>query len=82
MTLEYFARPDLQPTSDLAAAIPQTPLADGRAAASNAMPLVRLPGGHYEGLLGGHEQGVETQLSFLRRHLLDGAHASVAEATR
>jgi uncharacterized protein len=34
--------------------------------------LVRLPGGHYEGVLGGHEQAVEIQLSFLRRHLVDG----------
>jgi hypothetical protein len=33
---------------------------------------VRLPGGHYEGVLGGHEQAVEIQLSFLRRHLVDG----------
>jgi hypothetical protein len=29
---------------------------------------------------GGHEQAVETQLSFLRRHLLDGAQASAAHA--
>ena len=35
--------------------------------------LVRLPGGHYEGILGGHERAVEIQLSFLRRQLLDGA---------
>jgi fermentation-respiration switch protein FrsA (DUF1100 family) len=34
--------------------------------------LVRLPGGHYEPFLGGHEQGVEIELSFLRRHLLEG----------
>ena len=33
--------------------------------------LVRMPGGHYEPFLGGHEQAVETELSFLRRHLLD-----------
>jgi pimeloyl-ACP methyl ester carboxylesterase len=42
--------------------------------------LVRLPGGHYEGVLGGHEQGVEIQLSFLGRHLLDGSQASAAQA--
>jgi uncharacterized protein len=34
--------------------------------------LVRLPGGHYEGYLGGHERAVEIQLDFLRRHLLEG----------
>ena len=33
--------------------------------------LVRLPGGHYEPFLDGHEQAVEAELSFLRRHLLD-----------
>jgi uncharacterized protein len=42
--------------------------------------LVRLPGGHYEGVLGGHEQAVEIQLSFLRRHLLDRSQASAAQA--
>jgi pimeloyl-ACP methyl ester carboxylesterase len=30
-----------------------------------------MPGGHYEPFLGGHEQAVEAELSFLRRHLLD-----------
>jgi fermentation-respiration switch protein FrsA (DUF1100 family) len=33
--------------------------------------LVRLPGGHYEPFLGGHEQAVQAELSFLCRHLLD-----------
>jgi pimeloyl-ACP methyl ester carboxylesterase len=33
--------------------------------------LVRMPGGHYEPFLGGHEQAVDAELSFLRRHLLD-----------
>jgi uncharacterized protein len=33
--------------------------------------LVRIPGGHYEPFLGGHERALEAQLSFLRRHLLD-----------
>ena len=37
--------------------------------------LVRMPGGHYEPFLGGHERAVEAELSFLRRHLLDPAHA-------
>ncbi|MFE2427440.1 alpha/beta hydrolase [Streptomyces sp. NPDC059373] len=32
--------------------------------------LVRMPGGHYEPFLGGHEKAVEAELSFLRRHLL------------
>ena len=30
--------------------------------------LVRMPGGHYEPFLGGHERAVEAELSFLRRH--------------
>lgn len=33
--------------------------------------VVRMPGGHYEPFLGGHERTVEAELSFLRRHLLD-----------
>jgi uncharacterized protein len=33
--------------------------------------LVRIPGGHYEPFLDGHQQAAEAQLSFLRRHLLD-----------
>jgi len=44
--------------------------------AANRAPhgeLVRMPGGHYEPFLGGHEQAVEAELSFLRRHLLDPA---------
>jgi uncharacterized protein len=32
--------------------------------------LVRLPGGHYAPFLDKHEQAVEAELSFLRRHLL------------
>jgi uncharacterized protein len=36
--------------------------------------LVRLPGGHYEAFMDGHEEAVAIQLSFLRRHLLDGSH--------
>jgi uncharacterized protein len=36
--------------------------------------LVRLPGGHYEAFMGGHDEAVATQLTFLRRHLLDGSH--------
>lgn len=44
------------------------------ATAANRAPrgeLVRMPGGHYEPFLGGHEMAVEAELSFLRRHLLD-----------
>jgi pimeloyl-ACP methyl ester carboxylesterase len=33
--------------------------------------LVRMPGGHYEPFLAGHEVAVEAELSFLRRHLLE-----------
>jgi hypothetical protein len=32
--------------------------------------VAHLPGGHYEPFLGGHEEAVATELSFLRRHLL------------
>jgi len=42
--------------------------------------LVRIPGGHYEPFLGGHEQAVEAQLSFLRRRLLDPARADRSAA--
>jgi uncharacterized protein len=45
--------------------------------------LFRMPGGHYEPFLGGHEQAVEAQLSFLRRHLLGSMrtdHPSAAES--
>lgn len=37
--------------------------------------LVHLPGGHYQPFLGGHEQAVEAELSFLRLHLLDHSQA-------
>jgi pimeloyl-ACP methyl ester carboxylesterase len=43
--------------------------------------VVRLPGGHYEPYMNGHERAVEIQLSFLRRHLLDGSHASTAQVS-
>ena len=46
--------------------------------------LVRMPGGHYEPFLGGHERAVEAELSFLRRHLLGesagGRPAAAAES--
>ncbi|HEY7432993.1 MAG TPA: alpha/beta fold hydrolase [Streptosporangiaceae bacterium] len=52
----------------------QTVLAGPAVAAAGRAPrgeLVRLPGGHYAPFLGGHEQAVAAELSFLRRHLLD-----------
>jgi len=52
----------------------QSALAEPSARAANRAPLgelVRLPGGHYEPFLGGHERAVEAELSFLRRHLLE-----------
>lgn len=38
--------------------------------------LFRMPGGHYAPFLDGHEQAVEAELSFLRRHLLEPANGS------
>jgi hypothetical protein len=52
----------------------QTALAGPAVGAANRAPrgeLVQLPGGHYEPFLGQHEQVIEAELSFLRRHLLD-----------
>jgi fermentation-respiration switch protein FrsA (DUF1100 family) len=40
--------------------------------------LVRIPGGHYEPFLDGHEHAVEVELAFLRRHLLEPARAGAA----
>jgi fermentation-respiration switch protein FrsA (DUF1100 family) len=56
----------------------QSALAEPAVGAANRAPrgeLVRMPGGHYEPFLGGHEQAVAAELSFLRRHLLDHAQA-------
>jgi pimeloyl-ACP methyl ester carboxylesterase len=50
----------------------QTALAEPAANAARRAPraeLVRMSGGHYEPFLGGHEQAVEAEVSFLRRHL-------------
>jgi pimeloyl-ACP methyl ester carboxylesterase len=55
----------------------QTAIPGPAARAANRAPqgeLVRMPGGHYEPFLNGHEQAVKAELSFLRRHLVD-AHA-------
>jgi uncharacterized protein len=52
----------------------RTAMPEPAATAANRAPrgeLVRMPGGHYEPFLGGHEMAVEAELSFLRRHLLD-----------
>src|SRR6266496_1814743 len=56
----------------------QTALAGPAVRAASRAPraeLARLPGGHYEPFLGGHEQAAEAELSFLRRHLLDHSRA-------
>jgi fermentation-respiration switch protein FrsA (DUF1100 family) len=42
--------------------------------------LVRLPGGHYEAFMDGHERAAEVQLSFLRRHVLGSSQASSTAA--
>lgn len=52
----------------------QSALAEPAVSAAKRAPygeLVRMPGGHYEPFLGGHEQATEAELSFLGRHLLD-----------
>ena len=54
----------------------QSALAAPAVAAARRSPdaeVVRLPGGHYEPFLGGHERVVDAELSFLRRHLLESA---------
>ncbi|MFG2626605.1 alpha/beta hydrolase [Streptomyces sp. NPDC048473] len=59
-------------------------LAEPAAAAARRAPrgeLVRMPGGHYEPFLEGHEHAVEAELAFLRRHLIDPApagHSAIA----
>lgn len=52
----------------------QSALAEPAVRAAHRAPraeLVRLPGGHYEPFLGGHEQAVAAELSFLRRTVLE-----------
>lgn len=54
----------------------QSALAEPAVRAAQRAPqgeLVRMPGGHYQPFLDGHEQTVDAELSFLRRHLLDHA---------
>jgi uncharacterized protein len=51
----------------------RTALVEPSVRAAQAAPhgeLVRLPGGHYEPFLGGHEAAVAAEVDFLRRHLL------------
>ena len=57
----------------------QSALAEPSVVAAGRAPrgeLVRMPGGHYEPFLGGHERTVQAELSFLRRHLLDPAESA------
>jgi pimeloyl-ACP methyl ester carboxylesterase len=52
----------------------QSALAEPAVRAAQRAPraeLVRLPGGHYAPFMAAHEQAVDAELSFLRRHLLD-----------
>ena len=54
----------------------QSALAEPAVRAAGRAPrgeLVRIPGGHYEPFLGGHQRVVEAELSFLRRHLIETA---------
>ena len=56
----------------------QSALAKPAARAAHRAPraeLVRLPGGHYAPFLEEHDQAVDAQLSFLRRHLLEPSAA-------
>jgi fermentation-respiration switch protein FrsA (DUF1100 family) len=56
----------------------QSALAEPAVGAANRAPraeLFRMPGGHYAPFTDAHEQAVEAELSFLRRHLLDHARA-------
>jgi pimeloyl-ACP methyl ester carboxylesterase len=39
--------------------------------------VVRIPGGHYEPFMAGHDQAAELELSFLSRHLLNAAQRRV-----
>jgi uncharacterized protein len=61
----------------------QSALAEPGVGAANRAPraeLVRLPGGHYEPFLGHHQQAVDAELSFLRRHLLDDDDSAAGSA--
>jgi pimeloyl-ACP methyl ester carboxylesterase len=63
----------------------QSALAEPAARAAKRAPrgeLVRMPGGHYEPFLGGHEQAAEAERSFLRRHLLDVGSGRQPRRTR
>lgn len=51
----------------------QSALAEPAVRAASHAPhgeLLRIPGGHYEPFLAGHDEVVDAELSFLRRHLL------------
>jgi len=60
----------------------QTALAGPAVGAAQRAPraeVIRIPGGHYDPFLGGHEQAVEAELSFLRQHLLEHSRAGRPE---
>ena len=60
----------------------QSALAEPAVRAAGRAPraeLVRMPGGHYEPFLDGHERAVEAELSFLRRHVLVDVPADSAD---
>lgn len=62
----------------------QSALAEPAVRAASRAPLgelVRMPGGHYQPFLAGHEQAADAELSFLRRHLLDAQAAQPQMAT-
>ena len=61
----------------------QSALAEPAAEAVRHAPrgeLVRMPGGHYEPFLAGHERSVEAELDFLLRHLADTSPGDRATA--
>ena len=41
---------------------------------------MRLPGGHYEAFMDGHERALAVQLSFLRRHLIQATSLREAKS--
>jgi pimeloyl-ACP methyl ester carboxylesterase len=56
----------------------RTALPEPAVQAANRAPqgeLARMPGGHYEPFLDGHDHAVDVELDFLRRHLLQPARA-------
>lgn len=63
----------------------QTSLAAPAARAARRAPraeLSRMPGGHYEPFLDGHEHAVAVELDFLRRHVLEAEARADADVDR